>query len=176
MKNKHKRSKTNGSAPPLSSAALILRLDELSKKLHFEDVQVLDAAIEQPQLYLLACRLRVDVMEYAATKTAALDVARSELFNNVKTAMNLKSAGRVTNVEVESALSQDPRVQKLSQRKLVGDKLEELAKGLVESFRQRLAALRIVADVITSEGRVERSIMPQEKMSKLRDKVAKKYQ
>lgn len=176
MKNKHKRSKTSGSATPLSAADLILRLDALSKQLHFEDVQVLSAAIEQPQLYLDACRLRVEVMEYAATRTAALDVARSELFNNVKNAMNLKSAGRVTNVEVESALAQDPRVQKLAHRKLVGDKLEELSKGMVESFRQRLAAIRIVADVITSEGRVERAVMPQEKMSKLREKLAKKYQ
>jgi len=172
MKNKVKRSTTSGS-PTLESTELIVRLDKLSKRLRFEDVQVIDAAIEQPSLYLASCRLRVKVMEHNAIVMAEYEQYRSSLYSELRGKMLLKSPGRVTNVEVESALSQDPRIQKMVDKKNACDRLEELSKGMVEAFRQRLSSIRVVADVIISEGRVERSVLANDKMGEVQRKLKK---
>ena len=132
-------------------------VEELISTLDFTDEDVLSAAKAQPLLYVHAVRFRIQQMRKRTKAESALSVLRS-----VK-ALALRQKGaaagdRVTEGSIKERLDCDKEVLKASKQFNDAEQWEEYSKLLLEAFRMRRDALKVVADLIGAEVYVQRRV------------------
>lgn len=115
------------------------------------DEDILAEAIRQPTLMVQASRYRVAKMRDRAQAIARLDAARAELALKIRNKKD--AAGRkMTEGALKERLELSPTIRRLREESDRAYEGEELAKLILESFRQRNSAIKIVADVRVYEG------------------------
>ena len=130
-------------------------VDDLIKGLSFSDEEVVDAAKMQPTLFLHASRLRIQTMRNRVAAEARLQAERAERAGKFR--MRGKEAGeRVTEGQVQERLARIPEIIKLTKEVTDAEEYEEWSKLLLEAYRMRRDALKVVADMLGAEVYVSR--------------------
>lgn len=150
-------------------------VDDLIKGLSFSDEEVVDAAKMQPTLFLHASRLRIQTMRNRVAAEARLQAERAERAGKFR--MRGKEAGeRVTEGQVQERLARIPEIIKLTKEVTDAEEYEEWSKLLLEAYRMRRDALKVVADMLGAEVYVSRMQSGQStQMANIRQKLEKKY-
>ena len=144
---------------------------ELIRKLSVIDEDILAAAAIQPQLFIDAARYRVDSMRKRAVAVAKMEQYRAKLALYIRRKRN-SSGDKVT----EGYLKERVEINKgtVKRRSAVERSYEEeeFSKLLLEAYRYRMNAVRIIADAQHIEGMKESGEVERiEAGRKLRTKV-----
>lgn len=150
-------------------------VDDLVNGLSFSDEEVVDAAKSQPTLFLHASRLRIQTMRNRVTAEAKLKAAEADRAGKFR--LRGKEAGeRITEGQVKERLARIPEIIALTKAVTDAEEYEEWSKLLLEAYRMRRDALKVVADMLGAEVYVSRMQSGQvTEMSKIRKKLEDKY-
>jgi hypothetical protein len=109
-----------------------------------------EEAIMQPMLFVDAARYRVAKMRVRAQAETTLDQLSSELGLTIRA----RGSGgeRITNDYIKSRIQKHPKFRRLQTELQEAEQKEELSKLLLEAYRMRRDALRIVAESQAAEG------------------------
>lgn len=121
----------------------------LIEKLTVVDENILAEAARQPLLFVDAARYRVHKMRRRAQADAALDYARSSLGLKTRKA---PSEDRLTEGAVKAIIDTDKNICVLRAGLDEAEAQEELAKLILEAYRYRRDAIRILAEARVYEG------------------------
>ena len=150
-------------------------LHGLLDRLDFSVEGVVDASREQPMLFMQAASYRAQTMRDRIAAESALSLVRSEKGSKFR-ASRKEIGDKVTEGQVTERLSLDKAVIQASERlseALVG---EEFAKLLLEGYRMRRDALKIAADVASTEVYISKmSLGEATEMSKIKRRLQDKY-
>jgi len=127
---------------------------ELIERLSIVDENVLAEAAKQPLLFIDAARYRVGKMRKRAQADAALDFNRSSLGLKIR---KKPSEDRVTEGAIKSLIDIDPTTRSLRAALDEAEAEEELSKLILEAYRYRRDAIRILAEAHVYEGIKESS-------------------
>jgi hypothetical protein len=153
-------------------------LKGLLKKLDFTEEDLIRADLEQPRLYMEASRFRVRLMRKVIQAEAALELV------SVGSALRIRKKYRelgksITESAIKERVANNPDVQDCKKRLGEVEAMEEWAKLLLEAFKMRRDAVKILAEVLGAEANAEirhqRKEFELEGYSKLKDRVRKKY-
>lgn len=149
-------------------------VNALLKALDFDEAQAVEAASKQPRLYFQASQLRVQFMRKRIMLQSRTDIIKARLSLQVRAELIAKgekpiaalvSAGVLTHPDYEAHLVKLERAREK----------EEAAKMLVEAFRQRRDALKIVGDQNRAEFGAIRRIRDMDSLAELKAKLKRKY-
>jgi hypothetical protein len=118
----------------------------LLEGISFNEYDVVEAALSQPKLYKDACVLRVQYMHRRSKLEAKLEVMRGEYSQRYRNIRNEAGKREHTEGAVKAFVETRPRVMRLREKIDRIYALEELAKHLIDVFRQRKDAIRIIVD------------------------------
>lgn len=158
----------------------VIDVPDLVQQLEFAEEDITRATREQASLFLQAARYRIQTLRRKIQKESAYESVCSQVSIKLRQA---KRAADDKNKPTESAIKNrinvDPSVvaaRREFERTIV---YEEFAKLLVEAFRQRRDACRILAEIMGAESnahaRALRSEAEEQNLGTLRRKVAAKY-
>lgn len=124
---------------------------ELIAKLPLIAENVLVEAAHQPMLFIDAARYRVGKMQKRARAGAERDNYMAQLAVSIRRKRS-NSGEKITEGNLKEIIEKDPKSREL--RKLNDDAFaeEELAKLILEAFRMRRDAIKIIADSRVYEG------------------------
>lgn len=114
------------------------------------DENILAEAAFQPGKFIDASRYRVGRMRWRAYISAKLEALESQLGLAVRARGN--ADGRVTEGYVKSKVQKNKQVRRLQSKVREAEQLEEFSKLILEAYRQRRDAIRIIADAELREG------------------------
>ena len=109
------------------------------------DENILAEAARQPQLFVRASRYRVEKMRDRAVAAARLDHLRSELALRIRAKKN-EAGEKITEAALKERLERHSQHRKLREEMERAYEQEELSKLLLDAYRQRRDAIRILAD------------------------------
>lgn len=143
--------------------------------LDFSDEDIVEAAKKQPKLFLEATRFRVRKMRErigAESKLKALQAAKGSKYRKT-----LASPGtRVTEGQISERVTANAEVKRALEAYQDTQEAEEFAKLLLEAFRMRRDALKIVAELIGAEIYISKLGFGQTtEMEKTRKRLENKY-
>jgi hypothetical protein len=121
------------------------KLGELIRLLAVVDENIVSEAIRQPSLFIDAARYRVSKMREVSRAKAELDSCMSSIGLRIRA----KGAGgdqRTTEGYVKSKILRSPTYNKLQSAVHDAERKEEFSKLLLEAYRMRRDAIRIIAD------------------------------
>lgn len=125
-------------------------LGKLLKKLTLEDTTIVPDSLEQPSLFLEAGRLRVQKMRARVSAEMELKLAKAQVYLDAR--KGAEAAGtKATETTLDNQVLVNPKVRKLATRFTVAQEEEEFADLLVQAYRMRRDALRILADMAQVE-------------------------
>jgi hypothetical protein len=150
-----------------------VNLKKLLAKLDFVDEEVANAAKEQPMLYLTAARFRIQKMQRRIQAESSLAVTKAQ--RGAKFRAKVAEGGeRVTEGRVNEMLVKDKEVRQLEDTARAAAEQEEFAKMLLDAYRMRKDALKIVVDLMGAELYVQRSMEGTGELRKIKDKLKQK--
>jgi hypothetical protein len=151
-----------------------VNVTKLLEKLDFADEAVIGAAREQAQLFLEAARLRIQKMRERVEAESQLALVKSEL--SIKIRHKAVTRGdKITEGHVAARLAKNSQVIEAQEKFNRAEEEEEFSKLLVEAFRMRRDAEKIVGDLIGAEVYVARQQEGHESLTKIREKLSAKY-
>lgn len=125
-------------------------LKHLLDQLAIPEDELQEAAVEQPRLYLEASRWRSMKLRRMAGTHTQFHMARADVAVKLRRA-NEGGKKVYTEGSIEDHCNADPKIIALRQQMDEADALEEYSKGLLEAYRQRMAVIKILADIRNSE-------------------------
>jgi hypothetical protein len=125
--------------------------DELLSSLSFREELVQVAAAHQPTLFVKAARLRVQCMRDRARADAQLDETKAESQARVREHL-AQSGQKITIDAVADGATLDPAVQKMRATLRAAEAREEMGKLMLEAFRHRRDAIKVIAEAQLIEG------------------------
>jgi len=155
-----------------------INLEELINALDFSEERVVDAAKEQPRLFINASRYRVRKLRERIRAESRLKEVAASLSLRIRA--NLKALGgdtRITEGLIQARLYGKREYKEADAAVATATEYDEFSRLLVEAYRQRAAALRVVQEVMGIEnamaGRLQESDF--DNLANLRKKVKAKY-
>lgn len=146
----------------------------LLKQLDFSDEEVVYASKSQPKLFVEAIRFRVQMMRDRTEIESQLSLAKSK--KSAKFRALLKERGeRATEGQVQERMGADPEIVSLTAQLNSAEQAEEYAKLLLEAFRMRRDALKVVADVIGAELFISKREFGTTELQKMKRSLEAKY-
>jgi hypothetical protein len=127
------------------------KLQKMVNRLDFLETDVIGAAREQPKLYLEAARYRVAKMRARSKALAQLDVAKSEAGLRLRKKKDSEGKKKYTEPAIKEMIAADPDVAVAQKALDRAYSEEEFAKLLVEAYRYRKDALKIVVEANFAE-------------------------
>ena len=127
-----------------------MKITDLLKRLQFNPNTLLEAAVEQPELYVEAAKYRGSCMEARSQIKLELDIARADLEAKYRESM-AETGERVTERLADNHLANSKHVQSLQQKLIKAEHAEEMAKSLMEAFRMRRDSIRIAVELRNAE-------------------------
>jgi hypothetical protein len=127
-------------------------VDELIQKIPIVAENYIVAAAEHPVLFMEAARYRVAKMRDVAKITALTESIESKAALRIRNSRDFEDGKKPTEGFVKDSLNANVKVK---QARLARDRAhaeEELSKLILEGFRHRRDALRIIADAQHIEG------------------------
>ena len=153
-------------------------LDALLEGLDFSDSLVVQAAIQQGQLYAKASTYRIKLWRRrASTKTLlkSLEITTRQRLREEAAARKEKIPVNV----LADMVHEDPEVKRLTQKLDDLESQEEWAKLLLGAYQMRKDSLRIVSDMVRLEETVGKvrvgDVSSLEDIQKVKAKLRKKY-
>lgn len=128
----------------------MLKVSRLIESLSVVDENILAVAAGQPLLFVEASRYRVAKMRQRSRAEAALEACASELGLRFRTPTGNEQ--RITEGYVKTRLLKHPRYRQMKEEVDRAEEREEFAKLLLEAYRMRRDAIKIIADAQTYEG------------------------
>lgn len=148
---------------------------QLVNRLDFEPTQVVDAAAENPSLFLRAANIRIEQMRKRNQAKAAREERRAEVALHLR--QDARETGeRITESAIEQMLLVNPTIKPLSEALERAEEAEEYAKLLVEAFRMRRDCLKIISETAREEYNLQRAAEHGAlKMREQRELLKKRY-
>jgi len=147
----------------------------LLEKLSFVEEETGPAAREQPMLYLYAARLRVQALRRTEKAKAALKLIRSQKAAKIREEV-AGSGERATEGRVGELLTVSKVIQKAEEELRIAEEQEEYTKHILEAYRMRRDALKVVVELLGAEVYVQRRLSGDStEMSKIQDELLSKY-
>jgi hypothetical protein len=158
----------------------IVSVGDLLDNISFQDEEVVQAAMVQPKLYLEACRLRVQKMRARMQLDSMLRVKEADVELRIRKWYTDRSKDKPTESHIKAKISKDKPLQELTKRRQEVFQEEEFCKLLVEAFRMRMSALKVVGEFIRSEvGRTDPTLagtlQSKRSVESMREKLKRKY-
>jgi hypothetical protein len=154
-----------------------VKFKRLLGDLDFPEEELARAAREQPSLFLEASRYRVRCMRRRIRAKAALESVYSEVALRYR---EKKQADKLTEKAIANKVIAHPNVITAQKELDSAEVAEEYSKLLVEAYRQRKDACKILADILGqemhAEVRLRNSALETAGMGKLKEKVKRKFQ
>ena len=119
--------------------------DSLIENLGVIDENIVIEAVRQPRLFIDAARYHVERMRLHAQAVAELEAFTSQFGIEIRNKPS-KDGERRTEGYVKARVLSSPRYRVLKDKVELTDRKQELARYIVEAYRQRLAALKIIAE------------------------------
>lgn len=153
-------------------------LKQLLAALDFSDEEVVEVSKQQPMLFMEAVRFRVQSMRERTVCEAKLLAAKSTLGGKFRT--KLKEGGeKVTEGQVQERIGRDKDIRAMEEELAESEQAEEWSKLLLEAFRMRRDAMKVVADVIGAEMYISKmnsgAATELGKLGKVKSKLEEKY-
>jgi len=172
VRKKKKTLSKRTSVPNDEVSVEVLRLID---RLRFDGETIVEDAMEQPRLFIEAARYRVRCLRKAMQARMALDTLRAELGAKARQQLSVNDE-RVTERKVEEVITSNAQWRKALELKQAVEAEEEMAKLLIEAFRQRQSCLKVVSDMATSEISLQAaSESYRQKIDEVRKGLRKRY-
>lgn len=126
--------------------------DELIDLLAVISEDIMAEAVRQPTLFIKAARYRVDRMRVRAQKEQELDVTRSRLATKIRNKKDEQGKKIYTEGAVKERVEVQEKVRRLRGELDRAFEEEDFSKSLMEAYRQRNSAIKIIADMQQYEG------------------------
>ena len=126
--------------------------DELIDLLAVIDEDIKATAWNQPTLFIKAARYRVDRMRIRAQKEQELDVTKSRLATKIRNKKDEQGKKVYTEGAVKERVEVQEKVRRLRGELDRAFEEEDFSKSLMEAYRQRNSAIKIIADMQAYEG------------------------
>jgi len=130
---------------------MAITADVLIKRLALVDENVLVEAAQQPLRFVDAARYRVAAMKNRAQVTAELGYLKSRLAMAIRAKGN-EAGERVTDKACAERVEKHRLVRALSAKLDRALELEEFARLIMEAYRMRRDAIRVIAETQIAEG------------------------
>lgn len=148
-------------------------LKRLLDNLHFEEAQAVHAAASQASLFFEACKVQTHAMKQRMVAQRNLEILKATLLLRARNE-SLGRGEKIGQKILDAMVLSDPEFLTAHRRLEKAEEYEATAKLLVEAYRQRREALRIVGDQNRAEFGAIRS-MSSVDVSGLRKQLMKKY-
>ena len=103
-------------------------------------------AVNQPLLFIEAAKYRVDKMRSTKAAEGALEAFAAERAMRIRAKGTRTGEGRITDSYVKATLQKNPRYRELSAAIDDAEAKEEFSKLLLEAYRMRRDAIKIISD------------------------------
>lgn len=117
----------------------------LLRKLDFQDTEIVAAAQEQGLLFFEASKLRSQKYRLRMNREAAVDLVKSEVLLAEKAAL-IEAGESFTMGSLHARVVVNPEYQKATRRLRMAIEEEEAAKLLLDAFKHRRDALKVVLE------------------------------
>lgn len=147
----------------------------LIEALDFAPEDVVEAAVKQPSLFLDAADYRVEAMRRRINAESAYEVAKASQAHELRT--DAKETGeKITENSISEALLCNTKLQEFSVALSRSQESEEFAKLLLEAFRMRRDAIRVLADLSGQVMSAERAKeLGMQEMQAVRERLKERY-
>lgn len=156
-----------------------VQLKKLLRSLDFADEDITRAAAETPSLYLSAGRFRVQKMKERMGALRRLDVAHAEEGLRLRKERNPQGRKKYTEPQIKEKIVVALDVRLKRRRLDRAYEEEEFAKILLDSYRYRKDALRVIVEGNLAEGagelREAKENMVRRDMVRMGKKVRRKF-
>ena len=129
-----------------------LSAQALIAKLALVDENILADAARQPLLFINAARYRVSTMRRRATASAALDAGRASLALRIRAKKEGDGGKKFTEAALKEKLENHSAVRALRADLDRAYEGEEFSKLILEAYRMRRDAIRVIAESQNIEG------------------------
>jgi hypothetical protein len=123
----------------------------LIERLALVDENVLVEAALQPLRFVDAARFRVAAMKRRAQATAELEYKRSRLGQLIR-ARGAETGERITDKACNERVEQHSQIRELRDKQDRALEIEEFARLIMEAYRMRRDAIRVIAETQIAEG------------------------
>ena len=147
----------------------------LLSKIDFSPDNVVDAAAEQPVLFVRAIQYRLECLITKTNAKMAWETAQAE--KELKIRKEYRDAGeKITEGNIDALTLLDPDVAAACKKFSDAETYEEYSKLVVEAFRMRRDCLRIVDDMTRDEMGLQKAAeLGAEKLKQTRRKLHDKF-
>lgn len=131
------------------------QFDQLLQDLQIIDENITAEAVRQPLLFIAAARYRVDMMRKRAQLSAELDAVRVGLaisIRNKPVEDEDGKRGKLTEGAIKERIERQPKVKELREALDRAEENEEMAKLILEAYRERKSSINIIAEMQIFEG------------------------
>ena len=153
-------------------------LQGLLDGLDFSGEDLLIQAPLQAKLFIQAARYRVIKMQLRSSAQGRLESLRASLSLQIR-ATARERGEKVTEEYIRQRLLRNPKVREAGDTLAKAEAEEEFSKLLVEAYRHRKEAARIVADMLRNEDYAARGLAhgsePMVSLRKIRQRLESKY-
>lgn len=129
-----------------------MKAEELIEKLGVIDENIMAESVRQPLLFVDAARYRVVKMRKRAQVGAQLEYERSRIATQLRNKKGKDGDKKVTEGAIKELIEQNEKIRDLRSQSDRAYEEEEFAKLLLEAFRQRNSAIKIIAEMQMLEG------------------------
>lgn len=131
---------------------MAINSDTLIENLALVDENILAEAARQPLLFIDAVRYRVHAMRKRSQAVAELDYRKSRLALSIR-GKRSEAGEKATNALVDAMVEKHSIVRGLRDNVERAFELEEFSKLILEAYRMRRDAIRVIAESQIAEGR-----------------------
>jgi len=132
-----------------------VNLDDLIEKLDFSEENVIQANREQATLYLEASRYRVKKMRGRIRAESKFEAAKTEAAMILRQKKRSGEKGSITEGYIKDRVATNPHVHSAKRKFEDAVAYEEMAKLLLETYRQRGRAIQTLAEILGAEAHAQ---------------------
>lgn len=131
--------------------SMSINIDTLLKNLALLDENILAEAARQPLLFIDAARYRVAAMKNRAKAVAEADYRRSRIALAIRAKRN-EAGDKVTEASLKERVEKHSIVRQMREAVERAYETEEFSKLILEAYRMRRDAIRVIAESQIAEG------------------------
>jgi len=131
---------------------MAINSETLISHLALVDENILAEAARQPILFLDAARYRVAAMRHRAQANAELDYRRSRIALTIRARKDASGEKKFTEAALKEKVESQTAIRELRDKTERSYEAEEFSKLILEAYRMRRDAIRVIAESQIAEG------------------------
>ena len=147
--------------------------EQIIATLAIVDENILSEAARQAVVFIDAARYRVSKMKAVSEAKIALEQGEAETALRIRT-KRAQAGDKVTEAYIKQRVVMSPRCQELRTAVALAERQDELAKLILEAFRMRRDAIKIIAEAQGYEAAREEGIATREAQERKLRKEARR--